>query len=173
MAQALQAACDFGPTPHIFWRIPMKWFTTTAVLLLVSTYTNAKPILSSTIPTAFQGDWINIAASKARAKACHEIRESSYSDVGKHYLLTFTHNSVEHRYQDLYLEDVRPQFRLKTTKRLQGKANQTYQEAGADMDFPVKRGLKFDWQLQSDGSLRAQHLKIKTFYPCPAAPAEG
>ena len=173
MAQALQAACNIGPTPRIYWRIPMKWLTTTAVLLFVATHASAKSIPSSTIPSAFQGDWINIAASKARAKACHEIRESSYADVGKHYLLTFTHNSVEHRYQDLYLEDVRPQFSLKTAKRLQGKANQTYQEAGADMDFPIKRGLNFDWQLQSDGNLRAQHLKIKTFYPCPAASAEG
>ena len=68
----------------------MKWFTTTAVLLLVSTYASAKPIPSSTIPTACHGDWINISASKTRAQVCHEIRESSYSDVGKHYLLTFT-----------------------------------------------------------------------------------
>ena len=151
----------------------MKCLITAAVLLFVATYASAKPIPPQAIPKAFQGDWINIAATTKRAQVCHQIREDSYADVGKYYLLSFNPNSVEHRVNELYLEDVKLKFTVKDARHLQGSANQTYQEAGADMDFPIKRGLKFDWQLQSDGSLRAQHLKIKTFYPCPAAPAEG
>ena len=150
----------------------MKCLTTAAVLLFVATYASAKPIPPQTIPAAFQGDWINIASAAKRAQVCHEIRESSYFDVGKYYLLSFNPSSVEHRVRELYLEDVKLTFTAKDARHLQGSADQTYQEAGADMDFPIKRGLKFDWQLQSDGSLRAQHLKIKTFYPCPAAPTE-
>ena len=92
--------------------------------------------------------------------------------MGRYYLLSFNPSSVEHRVRELYLEDVKLKFTAKDARHLQGSADQPSQEAGADMDFPIKRGLKFDWQLQSDGSLRAQHLKIKTFYPCPAAPTE-
>ena len=151
----------------------MKWFTAAAVLLFAATDASAKPMPPQAIPSAFQGDWINLASAAKRAQVCHEIRESRYFGVGRYYLLSFNPSSVEHRVRELYLEDVKLKFTAKDARHLQGSADQTYQEAGADMDFPIKRGLKFDWQLQSDGSLRAQHLKIKTFYPCPAAPAEG
>ena len=151
----------------------MKWLTTTAVLLFVSAYASAKPIPPQAIPTPFQGDWINIAATAKRAQVCQEIRDSSYFDVSQYYLLSFNPNSVEHRVSEVYLEDVKLKFATKDARHLQGSADQTYQEAGADKDFPSKRGLKFDWHLQSDGSLRAPHLKIKTFYPCPTAPDQG
>ncbi|UOO89978.1 hypothetical protein LVJ82_03040 [Vitreoscilla massiliensis] len=147
----------------------MKLLVLTAICCACSTFAMAKPLPPLILPKSFQGDWIDIANSKQRARACRDIRADSYFDVGTHYLLTFTPNSVEHRYAEVYLEDVALRFSHKEAQRLQGRADQTYQENGADQDFPVKRGLAFEWRLQADGSLRAPHLRNKAFYRCPVA----
>ena len=147
----------------------MKLLVLTAICCACSTDAVAKPLPPLNLPKTFQGDWIDIVNSKQRARACRDIRADSYFDVGTHYLLTFTPNSVEHRYGDVYLEDIALQLSHKDVQYLQGKANQTYQENGADREFPVKRGLVFEWRLQADGSLHAPHMRGKTFYRCPAA----
>lgn len=126
------------------------------------------------IPTSFQGDWVNVADAKTRAKECRTVQEDGYLLRNRNiYVLTFTDDSIEHRFinqrGDIYLNDIRPTYSSFSNSRITGSADQTYQEGGADIDFPVKKKQRFDFAMQGNGTLTAHHLKTKQFYRCPTS----
>ncbi len=105
------------------------------------------------IPSSFQGDWMNVANETRRLKLCRQLAENAHMPIPKIYALTFTEQTVEHRYiangQPIFVNEFKLRYSIFNANHIIGKSEQEYQKWGTETEFPVRFNLPFAYTIDN------------------------